>query len=106
MLPDVTHKDPQAQVHLRRSSTDHDGSAVPTSEARKRKFFARPGHVSFNERSQTPATLKVESYGRHGVIGSNSIDHLAASVVGGWDGGSMTTKGDDEGTPPPNHLGS
>ena len=35
-LLDVAHADPQGQVHLRGGSADHDGSAAPTSEARKR----------------------------------------------------------------------
>ena len=35
----------------------------------------------------------MESFGRLGVEGSNFIDQLAASVVGGRDGGSMTKKG-------------
>ena len=59
--------DPQAQVHLRGGSADHDGSASSTSQARKRQHYARPGHVSFNERSHKLATLAVESSGRLGV---------------------------------------
>ena len=42
ILLDVTHADPQAQVHLRRGSADHDGSAASTSEACKRQHYARP----------------------------------------------------------------
>ena len=49
--------------------------------------------MSFDERSHKLATLAVESFGRLGVEGSNSIDQLAASVVGGTDGGSMARKG-------------
>ena len=49
--------------------------------------------MSFDERSHTLATLAVESFGRLGVEGSNFIDLLAASVVGGRDGGSMARKG-------------
>ena len=30
ILLGVTHADPQAQVHLRGGSADHDGSAAPT----------------------------------------------------------------------------
>lgn len=51
VLLDVTHCDPQAQVHLRNGSASSDGSAAQTSEARKRQYYARPGHVSFDERS-------------------------------------------------------
>ena len=50
---DVIHADPQAQIHLRGGSADHDGSAASTSEARKRQHCPRPGHVSFDERSHT-----------------------------------------------------
>ena len=49
--------------------------------------------MSFDERSHKLATLAVESVGRLGVEGSNFIDQLAASVVGGRDGGSMARKG-------------
>ena len=90
ILLDVTHADPQAQVHPRGGSADHDGSAASTSEVRKRQHYARPGHVSFDERSHKLATVAVESFGRLGVEGSNFIDQLAA---GGRDGGSMARKG-------------
>ena len=46
-LLDVTHADPQAQVHLRNGSATSDGTAAQASEARKRQHYARPGHVSF-----------------------------------------------------------
>ena len=49
--------------------------------------------MSLDERSHKLATLAVESFGRLGVEGNNFIDQLAASVVGGRDGGSMTRKG-------------
>ena len=51
ILLDVTHADTQAQVHLRRGSADHDGAAAFTSEAHKRQYYARPGHMSCDERS-------------------------------------------------------
>ena len=79
--------------YLRGSSADHDGSAASTSEARKRQQYARPGHMSFDERSLKFATLAVESFERLGVEGSNFIDQLAASVIWGKDGGSMTRNG-------------
>ena len=72
---------------------DHDGSAASTSEARKRQHYARPGHVFFDERSHNLSTLAVESFGRVGVEGSNFVDQLATSVVGGRDRGPMTRKG-------------
>ena len=46
ILLDVTHAHPQAQVHLRGGSADHDRSAASTSEARKLQHYARTGHVS------------------------------------------------------------
>ena len=49
--------------------------------------------MSFDERSHTLATFAVESSGRLGVEGNNFVDQLAASVVGGRDGGSMARKG-------------
>ena len=61
ILLDVTHADPQAQVQLRGGSANHDGSAAPTSEARKRQHCARPGHASFDERSHELAILAVKS---------------------------------------------
>ena len=80
-------------------------SAASTSEACKRKHYARPGHVSLDERSLKITTLAVESYGRLGVEGRNFIDQLGARVVGrgGWgvDGKERGGKG----TPAPNHLG-
>ena len=77
ILLDVTHVDSQAQAHLRGGSTDHDGSAASTSEARKRQQCARPGHVSFDERSKKLATLAMESFGHLGVEGSNlSLIHI------------------------------
>ena len=87
------HADPQAQVHLQAGSADHDGSAASTSETRMRQHYARPGHVSFDERSDKLTPFAVESFGRLGVEGSYFIDQLAASVVGGRDGGSMARKG-------------
>ena len=59
ILLDVTHADPQAQVHLRNGSATNDGCAARTSEARKRQHYARPGHVSFDERSFKLTTLAV-----------------------------------------------
>ena len=93
ILLDVTHADPQAQVHLREGSADHDGSADSNTEARKRQQYARTGHVSSDERSHKLTPFAVESFGRRlGVDGSIFIDQLAASVVGGRDGESMARK--------------
>ena len=58
-----------------------------------RQHYARPGHVSFDERSDKLTPFAVESFGRLGVEGSYFIEQLAASVVGGRDGGPMATKG-------------
>ena len=83
ILPDVTHVDPQAQIHLRGGSADHDGSGASTSWARKRQHYARLGHASYDERCHKLATVAVEIFGRLGVECSKFIDQLAASVVGG-----------------------
>ena len=91
ILLDVMHVDPQAQVHLRAGSADHDGSAASTSEACKRQHYARPGRVSFGERSTKLSILAAEGFGRLGVEGTNFIDQFATGVVGG-SGGSMTNK--------------
>ena len=93
ILLDVTHADPQAQVHLRNGSATSDGTAAQASEARKRQHYARPGHVSFDERSFKLTTLAVESFGRLGEEGCEFIDELATHAAGGRDGGSMARKG-------------
>lgn len=48
ILVDVKYADPQAGVHLSAGSADQDGSAASTSEARKRRHYARAGHKSFD----------------------------------------------------------
>ena len=90
VLLDVTRADPQARVHTRDGSADQDGSAASTSEARKRNHYARLGQVSFDECNHKRVTLAVESFGRLGKEGSELIDQLAASIVGGPDGGSLS----------------
>ena len=49
--------------------------------------------MSFDERSHKLTTFAVESCGCLGVEGSFFIDQLAATAVGGRDGGSMARKG-------------
>ena len=93
MLLDVTHADPQAQVHSRNGSATNDGTAARTAEARKRQHYARPGHVSFDERSFKLTTIAVESFGRLGEEGYESIDELATHAAGGTDGGRWHRKG-------------
>ena len=61
--------------------------------ARKRNRYARPGQVSFDERSYKLATLAVESSERLGKEGSDLIDQVAASIVGGTDASSLARKG-------------
>ena len=68
------------------------GSAASTSEARKRNHYARVGHVPFVECSHKLVTLEVESFGRLGREGSEFIDQLATSVVGGRNGGAIAKK--------------
>ena len=62
ILLDVTYADPQAVGHMRAGSANRDGLATSKSEARKRSHYARPGQVSFDERSYKLATLAVESF--------------------------------------------
>ena len=59
----------------------------------KRNHYPRVRHVSFDERRHKIVTLTVESFGRLEREGSEFIDQLAASVVGGRDGGAMAKKG-------------
>ena len=67
------------QLHLPRSS-----------KVRKRQHYheyARPRHVSFDERSDTLATSAMESFGRLGVESSKRIDQAArGGMVGRWEG--------------------
>ena len=49
--------------------------------------------MSFDERSYKLATLAVESFRRLGIKGSNLIDQVAASIVGGTDASSLARKG-------------
>ena len=70
-------------------SADQDGPSASTSDARKRYHLASPGHVSFDERSHKLATIVVESFGRFGREGSEFIDQLATSMIGGRDGGAV-----------------
>ena len=49
--------------------------------------------MSFDEPSHKLVTVAVENYGRLGKEGSELIDQLAASIVGGTDGGSLSRKG-------------
>ena len=79
---------------MRNGSTDRDGSAASASDARKRNHYARARQVSFDERSHKLVTLAVESFGRLGKEGSELIDELAASIIGGSGGGSLSRKGD------------
>ena len=66
ILVDVTHADPQAQVHMRTGSADHDGSAASTSEERQHQR----NPVPIDEGSHKLTTFAVESFGRLGVEGS------------------------------------
>ena len=93
ILLDVTYADPQAVGHMRASSADRDGLAASKSEAHKRRHYARPGQVSFDERNYKLVTLAAESFGRLGKEGSDLIDQMAASIVGGTDGSSLGRKG-------------
>ena len=93
ILLDVTYADPQAGVHMRAGSADRNGSAASTSEVRKHNHYARLGQVSFGERSYKLATLTVESFGCLGKEGSNLVDQVAASIIGGTDASSLARNG-------------
>ena len=83
----------RACFHLRVGSAGQEGSAISTSEVRKRNLYARPGHVSFDERSNKLVTIAVESFGLPGRERSEFIDQLATGVIGGRDGEIMAEKG-------------
>ena len=78
---------------MRAGSADRNGSASSTSEACATTTLVR-GQVPFDERSYKLATLAVESFGRLVKEGSDLIDQVAASIVGGTDGSSLSQKGD------------
>ena len=93
ILFDVTYADPQAEVHMRAGIPDRNGVAASNSEARKLNHYARPAQVSFDERSYKLSTLAVESFGRLGKEGSDLIDKVAASIIGGTNASSLARKG-------------
>ena len=71
---------------MNRGSSTNDGVAAAASETRKSAHYARPGNVSFDERSFKLATLAVESFGRLGESDYKFVDQLASSIAGGVDG--------------------
>ena len=93
ILLDVTQADPQEQVHLRGGSASHDESAASTSEARRCQHYARAGHVPSGKRSYKLLNFAMKNFGRLGVEGSNFIDQMTASVVGGRDEGPWQGRG-------------
>ena len=70
---------------MRAGGANRDGLAASKPEARKRTHHARPGQVSFDERSNKLATPAVESSGRLGKEGGD--------LIGGTDGWSFARKG-------------
>eukprot|EP00904_Undaria_pinnatifida_P000651 jgi/Undpi1/10587/HiC_scaffold_29.g13037.m1 len=89
ILLDVTYADPQVGVHMRAGSADRNGSAASASEPCERNHYARPGQVSFDERSYKLAILALKSFGRLGKEGSDVIVQVAASIVGGTNASSL-----------------
>ena len=85
--------DPQAALHLRQGRATVDGSTAATSEVRKNAHYARPEHVSFDQRSYKLCTFAVECFGRLGGVACEFVDQLATHVVGGQDGGEISMKG-------------
>ena len=105
ILLDVTYADPQVGVHMRAESADRNGSAAFTSEARNRNHYARPGQVSFDERSYKLATLAVESFGRLGKEGSDLIDQVGGGKHRWRDGRIVpSAEGRVQGATIPNHF--
>ena len=78
---------------MRTGITGREGSAASTSEARKRKHHPRPVGVSFDEHRNKLATLAVDSFESLGRKGSDLVDQVPASIVGGTDGSSLARKG-------------
>ena len=93
ILLDVKYAEPQAVGHIRAGSADQDGLAASKSE-HKCNHYARPGQVSFDERSYKLTTVAVESssFGRLGKEGSDQNDQVAASIVEGTDAASLARK--------------
>ena len=72
ILLDVAHAHPLAQVHLLGGSAGHvDQLPLPH---RRNQHYARPGHVSFAERSHKRTTFVQEMFGRLEIGGRKSID--------------------------------
>ena len=92
LLVDGTFADPQAAVHLRQGSATVDGSTAATSESRKDAHYARPEHVSFDQRSYKLCTFAVECFGCLGGMDCEFVNQLATHVVGGQDGGEISIK--------------
>ena len=93
LSPRVTGACPVATHLILRVNVRTTTTTATTSEARKRNHYARPGQAPFDERSYKLATLVVESFGRPGIKGSDLIDQVAASIVGGTDASSLARKG-------------
>lgn len=69
---------PRTTAQLQRGSATIDGSAVATSEARKRGHYACLAHVSFDKRIFKLATLlAVKSFGRLGRGGMELLEQVA-----------------------------
>ena len=79
LLFDVTYTDTQAGVNLGAGCANQDGSAASTPEAQKRDDYARPGHVSFDERIHKLVTIAVKTFGRLRREGIQRNDQLATS---------------------------
>ena len=94
LLVDVSHADPQAQVHTREEAvlTTMDQLPLPPRCASANTTLVRDTCPSTNGVTNLPP-FAVEIFWRLGVGGSIFIDQLAASVVGGRDGESPVWKG-------------
>ena len=79
-------------MHLRQGSATVDGSTAAAA-TRKNAHYARPGHVSFDQRRYKICTFAVECFGRLGGMACEFVDQLVTHVVGGQDGGKISMKG-------------
>ena len=86
ILIDVTYAGPHAVGNICVGGADRDRLAASKYEACKRSHYAGPGQVSFDERSYKLDTFVMESFGRLGKEGSDLIDKVTATIVGGTDG--------------------
>lgn len=90
----------ETAVHLRNGSATIYGSAAARSDARKSaRVYDRPGHPTYvslcpSTRQLSPCYLRQKkASGSLGRSQHELVDQLAASIVGGEDGGALNREG-------------